>query len=324
MIKSMHQLVDIFDRQKFAPIRRAVARRVAYSLRQGASVAEALSRDEAPTSVDAHEATWAAYHHHVAHEVATHKAPHKAMAQAIGGNFKAFGVMMCELLKAEGLRPGDSVVDVGCGSGRLAVALAPYLMGPYLGLDVVAALLDYARELVPRQDWAFVRSNGFAIPAADASADFVTFFSVVTHLLHEQSFAYLRDAKRVLRPSGRIVFSFLEFHIPSHWEVFAGNIAHLGQPQHLNQFISRDAIYAWADHLGLTVTTIFDGDKPHIALPHPVTLDDGRVMSGMGSLGQSICVLSKTSQRRLMAPEVRRCPRSSLRDPWMLWHNLPL
>jgi hypothetical protein len=29
-------------------------------------------------------------------------------------------------------------------------------------------------------------------------------------------------------------------------------------------------------------------------LPHPVTLDDGRVMAEWGNLGQSLCVLKKT------------------------------
>ena len=35
-------------------------------------------------------------------------------------------------------------------------------------------------------------------------------FSVFTHLLHEESFIYLEDFKRVLKPGGSVVFSFLE------------------------------------------------------------------------------------------------------------------
>lgn len=292
MIKTIPHLVHGFAASTFAPMRRAVTARVAKSLRRGAARADALSLGETQ-GADAHGSTWAAYHHHVAREVAVRGAGQEAMAQAIGGNFVAFGTMMRELLCGLGLRPEHSVVDVGCGSGRLALALSSYLTGPYLGLDVVADLLSHARALVPRPDWRFARSNGFIIDAADASADFITFFSVITHLLHEQSYVYLQDAKRVLRPHGRIVFSFLEFRIPCHWDVFASNVSHIYDPQHLNQFISRDAIHAWSQRLGLQVEAIFDGDKPHIVLPHPVTLDDGRVVQGMGSLGQSICVLSE-------------------------------
>ena len=56
---------------------------------------------------------------------------------AIGGQFEACGIIEREILIQYGLRPDDYVVDVGCGSGRLAKPLADYLRGPYLGIDVV-------------------------------------------------------------------------------------------------------------------------------------------------------------------------------------------
>ena len=37
----------------------------------------------------------------------------------------------------------------------------------------------------------------------------------------------------------------------------------------------------------------YDGATPHIPLQRPLTLDDGRVVEGMTSLGQSVCVLHK-------------------------------
>jgi ubiquinone/menaquinone biosynthesis C-methylase UbiE len=130
-----------------------------------------------------------------------------------------------ELLIQYGLRPDHDVIDVGCGSGRLAKPLSAYLRGGYLGIDVVPDLVDYARALVGRADWRFEVTDGLTIPAEDEQADFVCFFSVLTHLLHEQSYVYLREAQRVLRPGGKIVFSFLDFAIPCHWDVFEMNIA---------------------------------------------------------------------------------------------------
>lgn len=217
----------------------------------------------------------------------------KAMQLAIGGEFEAFGIMERSLLVEYGLQPNDYVIDVGCGSGRLAKPLAEYLRGPYLGIDIVPDLVDYARELVGRPDWRFEVASGLEIPERDNRAHMVCFFSVFTHLLHEQSYAYLKEARRVLAPGGRIVISFLEFAIYSHWTVFEGMVADLGGKQQLNMFMSRDGLQAWAHHLSLEIVGMHDGDKPHIKLPHPVTLQNGKVVTDLGNLGQSVCVMRK-------------------------------
>ena len=47
--------------------------------------------------------------------------------------------------------------------------------------------------------------QGAPIPAPDGEADMVCFFSVLTHLLHEESYVYLQDARRVLKPTGKLV-----------------------------------------------------------------------------------------------------------------------
>jgi ubiquinone/menaquinone biosynthesis C-methylase UbiE len=215
-----------------------------------------------------------------------------AMRIAVGGEFEAVGVLERQLLIQIGLRPHDYLIDVGCGSGRLAKTLSPYLRGRYLGIDVVPELLDYARGLVARPDWRFELVEGLRIPEADGRADVVCFFSVFTHLPHEHSYVYLQEAKRVLKPGGKIVLSFLEFAIPLHWAWFEQAMRDGSGPSVLTQFISRDGIEAWASHLGLTVESIHDGDKPTIALAEPLTLESGQVVSDCGAFGQSLCVLS--------------------------------
>jgi SAM-dependent methyltransferase len=232
------------------------------------------------------------YRQHVAGLLA-HDDRDSALRKAIGGEWEAIGSMERDLLVAQGLQPDGSVIDVGCGSGRLAVHLSDYLRtGSYLGTDVVPDLLDYARDLVVRPDWSFVLADGLVIPAPDSSADIVCFFSVFTHLRHEESYCYLREARRVLRPSGRIVFSFVEFKIGSHWAIFETNIADIGTDVHLNQFMSRDGIECWARHLELRILEMSDGDVPSIPLAHPVTMESGHRYENLGTLGQSIAVLA--------------------------------
>jgi SAM-dependent methyltransferase len=239
---------------------------------------------------------------------------HEAMGLAVGGDYEYIGTIMRELLIAAGLRPNDYLIDVGCGSGRLAVALKRYLTGRYLGFDVVPQLLEYARESAAQPDWRFEESDGRPrIPEADNTADMVCFFSVLTHLEHEDSFLYLADAKRVLQSGGTIVFSFLDFSIPSHWNVFDGMLEARarGEQTHHNQFMAREMIQPWADRLGLEVVAVIDGNAPQLQLDADIALSDGRVVPRDASLGQSVCVLRKgltTAHAAESAPGQRSAP----------------
>lgn len=218
-----------------------------------------------------------------------------SLRKAIGGEFVAFGIVEREMLIHYGLRPEHSVVDVGCGAGRLTAALRDTHRGPYLGTDVVPALLREAKAAAARPDWRFEKIAGATIPVPPGSADFACFFSVFTHLLHEQTYLYLEAARAALKPGGRIVLSFLEYRNASHWNVFAATVenARGGRRPTLNTFVSREALAAWAAHLGLEVVDVRDGSDRFVPLPHPVTLESGDVMDGFGCLGQSICVLEK-------------------------------
>jgi len=217
----------------------------------------------------------------------------EAMKRGAGGEFEMVGILERQLLIQCGLGKDGYVIDVGCGSGRLAKPLSDYLSGKYLGIDIVPEMVDYARKLVGRTDWRFEVAPGLSIPEEDGKADIVCFFSVFTHLLHEQTYIYLQEARRVLKPTGRIVFSFLEFAMPSHWDRFERSLNESNPHRKpLNMFISRDAIKAWAAHLGLAIVGLHGGEKSFISVPRPITLQDGRVLRGQSVFGQSVCVLA--------------------------------
>ncbi len=218
----------------------------------------------------------------------------EAMSIAVGGEFEAVGVLELGTLKHFGLKPDNYLVDVGCGSGRLASQLSGYLSGKYLGIDIVPDLLAYARSITKRDDWRFEEAKGLVIPEQDNQADMVCFFSVVTHLLHEQSYVYLQEAKRVLKPGGKIVFSFLDFTVEGHWPVFETTIKSIDtRDRSLNVFMSKDATEVWAKHLEMDIVALEDAESKFIPLSKPLRLDSGVVMEDFGSLGQSVCVLRK-------------------------------
>lgn len=214
-----------------------------------------------------------------------------AMSLAVGGDFETVGALEFCLLKDLGLQPHHTLIDVGCGSGRLAAQLKGYLEGRYVGIDAVPELHAYARKLCGRDDWTFHTATGTSIAEPESCADFVVFFSVFTHLLHEDSYRYLEEARRVLRPGGSIVFSFLEFALPTHWFIFENSVADTRPDKVLNQFVDRDMIRAFAAHLNLRVERIVDGHVPSIPLDRTIRWANGSEQSGMGCLGQSICVL---------------------------------
>jgi len=219
----------------------------------------------------------------------------QAMSKAVGGNFEAIGEVEMRLLVHLGLQPYHSLVDVGCGSGRLAKRLAKYLSGGmYTGIDVVPELLEYARQGLPAH-WQFITIDKFTElnPVADL-ADFVCFFSVFTHLLPEESFVYLDLARQSLRPGGRVVFSFLEYDL--HWDVFQESIDRARRdvsPPHLNTLLSRDTIGIWAERLGMKLAEIHRGDEAFIPISQPLILDDGTTIHDWAQLGQSLVVLEQ-------------------------------
>jgi ubiquinone/menaquinone biosynthesis C-methylase UbiE len=223
----------------------------------------------------------------------------EAARRAVGGEFDAFGQLLRAALIHHGLKPSDYLIDVGCGSGRLAKPLSEYLTAKYLGIDVVPDLLAFARKLVARPDWRFELASGLSIPENDQQADMVCFLSVVTHLLHEESFVYLREAKRVLKPGGKIVMSFLDFRVPEHWGTFEDNLRDIGVgAQPMNVFMCPDMLREWAKRLELEVETIKDGTEPYIPLPAPITFENGAVVKDHAAFGQSVCVFVKSKVHR--------------------------
>lgn len=196
----------------------------------------------------------------------------EAMARAVGGSFEHIGAVEYGLLRHAGLSDGMALIDFGCGSGRLARILGQQpIRLDYLGIDVEERLLNYAKTKSPPH-FRFTLNLALYIPAPDASADMVCAFSVFTHLQHTETYLYLRDMHRVLRPGGRLAFSFLEFAQPLHWKVFEDSAAaqRRGALSHLNQFIERNTIDLWCEKLGYEREAFISADVAPWGEPGPL------------------------------------------------------
>lgn len=112
-------------------------------------------------------------------------------------------------LLAERLRgslPSDGVVvDVGCGTGTFAIAVAAATPdATVIGMDGDDDVLTIARAKrgADRVDWR--RGLAGDLPLADRSADAIVMSLLLHHLQPDAKRAALRDAHRVLRPGGTL------------------------------------------------------------------------------------------------------------------------
>ena len=132
------------------------------------------------------------------------------------------------------IRPDDTVLEIGCGLGRMTHRLAD-LAGRVIATDISREMLEQAaRNLADRPAVEYVRVAGDGtLPFPDASIDVV--FSYIT-LQHVPSVAaqlrYLRESVRVLRPGGSLAVQVRADAVTARLYDWTGHLAHfaLGRP----------------------------------------------------------------------------------------------
>ena len=111
------------------------------------------------------------------------------------------------LLDRADIRPHTRVLDVGCGTGGLAVsAKRRYPSAQVFGLDPDLDALDRARRKAERAGVDVQFDQGFAgaLPYPDSTFDRVLSSMMFHHLHRDEKVAMLRELRRVLRPGGRV------------------------------------------------------------------------------------------------------------------------
>jgi len=105
-----------------------------------------------------------------------------------------------EAVRRAGIGAGDTVLDVGCGTGAFLRVAADH-GATVCGLDASAALLEIARERVPEAD--LCQGDLQHLPYVDDSFDAVCGFNAF--FFADDMVAALREAGRVGRPGAPVV-----------------------------------------------------------------------------------------------------------------------
>lgn len=164
------------------------------------------------------------------------------------------------------LKPGDHVLDVGCGTGILAPMLLERTgpTGIIYELDFAEKMLEENKRLHKAQNIRFVRSDAEDAPLGEASCDAVICFSCFPHFHDKEKAA--ANLARILKRRGIFVIS----HFASSEEINEHHRScqavmhdHLPHTEAVEDLLQRNGltIDAFIDEPGFYLILAGKGDK---------------------------------------------------------------
>jgi ubiquinone/menaquinone biosynthesis C-methylase UbiE len=121
------------------------------------------------------------------------------------------------LVVESGARPGDRVLDVGCGTGSLTRSMAQAVApdGTAVGVDPAIEAIAEARRLTALDNCTYSQGVAERLAAPDDVFDVVVSSLMIHHLPGARRALAIQEMLRVVRPGGLVLVA--EFRPPSSW-----------------------------------------------------------------------------------------------------------
>lgn len=123
-------------------------------------------------------------------------------------NWERHGELQAKFLQARGLGPHNTLLEIGCGTGRLARKIVPYLdAGNYCGIDISPAAIAAAHDIARSEGW-HMRRPVMGLEWPPHTFDFLWSYSVGIHLPLIELSRVLQSAAERMSPTSQFYFSY--------------------------------------------------------------------------------------------------------------------
>lgn len=150
---------------------------------------------------------------------------------------------------AKYLDPGDKVLDLGCGNGRLFGLLKEKNIN-YSGIDSSEKLISIAKEKYPEDSLRFSVAEALRLPFPDDSFDKIYCIAVLHHVPSDSfRLKFLEESRRVLKNKGLLILTVwnLWSKKETFWFLLKYTILRFFGKSKLD---SKDVLYPWKDSRG--------------------------------------------------------------------------
>jgi SAM-dependent methyltransferase len=149
----------------------------------------------------------------------------------------------------------DLVLEIGCGIGRVATALAPHCRH-WFGADISGEMLKHAaKRLAGLNNVTLVELSEVNLQMfPDNGFDLAYCTVVFMHLYEWDRYRYVREMARVLRPGGRCYFDNMDITSGPGWKLFSdeANLLPERRPAHVSMISSGEELETYAKRAGFT------------------------------------------------------------------------